>query len=114
VKGIIREAGERMRLEENFYRAIEPVLEPGQPDLQTFLRFHEAGIVAHEAGHVLAFLAHHNINPSVMGMRRPRLRVGPSGGLEMDLSTLYPPEAFSIRRVDDAVRIYTVRTRGGG
>lgn len=94
VKGVIREAGEREHLEENFYRAIEPVLEPGQPDLQTFLRFHEAGIIAHEAGHILAFLSHQNINPSVMGMRRPRLRVGPSGGLEMDLSLLYPAEPF--------------------
>jgi hypothetical protein len=94
VKGVILEAGRRRHLGENFYRAIEPVLEPGQPDLRALLRSQEAWVVAHEAGHVLAPLAHNNLVPSVMGIHRPRLRVGASGGLEMDLSVLYPAEPF--------------------
>jgi hypothetical protein len=53
-----------------------------------------ASTVAHEAGHALAFLSHNNTVPSMMGMSRPRLRVGPSGGLEMDLSVVFPEKPF--------------------
>jgi hypothetical protein len=94
VRAIILLAGYRERVERNTYRAIETVLESGQPDLESFLLAGQASVVAHEAGHALAFLVHNDMVPSMMGMLRPRLRVGPSAGLEMDLSVLYPPKPF--------------------
>lgn len=94
MRGVIFLAGYHEIFDRNLCRAIEPVLESGQPDLQTFIRLRNAFAIAHEAGHVLAELAHNDAVPSMMAMNRPRLRLGPSGGLVMDLSIIFPTEPF--------------------
>lgn len=92
VKAVILLAGYQERFELNVYRALEPVLEPGQPDLAAFLIALRTWSVAHEAGHALAFLLHNQGAPSVMAMLRPRMQVRESGRIEIDLSLLVPPD----------------------
>jgi len=94
VKAVILLAGHRERFELNVYRAFEPVLEVGQPDLETFQKALRTWVVAHEAGHALAFLLHNYGAPSVMSLFRPRFRMGESGRIEIDLSVVTPPDLF--------------------
>jgi hypothetical protein len=92
VKAVILLAGHQERFELNVYRAFQPLLEAGQPDLETYLIALRTWIVAHEAGHALAFMLHNSGVPSVMALLRPRLRVGESGRIEIDNSLLVPPD----------------------
>lgn len=94
LKAVIRLDGYQERVEANTYLAFQPALESGQADLETSLLARRIQIVAHEAGHVLASLAHNSMAPSVMGIRRPRFLVGQSGRIKMDLSVVTPPTPF--------------------
>jgi hypothetical protein len=94
VKAVISLGGHGETLDSNTFGAYQPALEPGQPGLEAFMMTLQAWTVAHEAGHVLAGLAHNGVVPSVVGFLRPRLRMGASGGVEVDLTTVNPPEPF--------------------
>ncbi|UCE42235.1 MAG: zinc-dependent metalloprotease [Candidatus Aminicenantes bacterium] len=94
LKAVIFLDGYQERVEANTYRAFQPALESGQPDLETAVLARRIRSVAHEAGHALASLAHNSIIPSVMGIHRPRFRVGQSGRIKMDLSLITPPTPF--------------------
>jgi hypothetical protein len=102
LKGIINLDGYQERVEANTYKAFQPALEPGQPDLETTVLARRIWQVAHEAGHVLAAMYHNMLSPTVMGFPRPRFQVGQSGRIKMDLSvvlpsTPYPYDVWMIR-----------------
>jgi len=94
LKAVILLDGYKERVDVNTYRAFQPALESGQPDLETFVLARRSFVVAHEVGHALAFLVHNDIVPSVMGSLRPRFRVAQSGLVEIDLSVVTPPNPF--------------------